>query len=504
MLDDATALGADWRRGGPLPEERPRALPELIDAACRAHDRRPVLHDRGDRWSWRGLIARADALRAHLGTSLAPGAHLAILGANSAPHLIAELACWRAGAIAVPYNPLAPPPRLARLESDLRPVAWIADEPDRLGGIAAKALASTSVADLPEAAAPPVFAAAEDAPALLLHTSGSTGAPRGVLLSHGNLASQQAAFARLWPEVGPDDLAVGYLPWHHSFGALAERLWALLRGCRLHTVPGDGRDRQALFSELRRRRPSVFMSVPKLHDAIAAAGVLDPGRLRWVFTAGAPLAPVTERRYAAAGICVLEGWGTTECSPSLTITPPDEPRVPGVVGRPIPGVAVGVAADGRLLADGPGVMLGYWDGRVLDPARRADGSFDTGDCGEWCDGGLRLAGRRDHVLKHPNGEKVPVRSLEAALEARPGIRHAVVHLDGDDLIAICCADEVAAVRAAVAAYHASQDVGWLRIARAYRTPEPFDAAGSLTPSFKIDRARIIERFREGGGVEVEG
>src|SRR5690606_23182768 len=120
-------------------------------------------------------------------------------------------------------------------------------------------------ADLPWAGGP------ED-PCLILWTSGSGGRPRGVVLSQDNLCSQQAAYAQLWPEVGPGDRLAGYLPWHHSFGALAERLWILSRGACFHVIPGHGRDHEAFLEALRRVRPTLFCSVPKLHGIAVAAG----------------------------------------------------------------------------------------------------------------------------------------------------------------------------------------------------------------------------------------
>jgi long-subunit acyl-CoA synthetase (AMP-forming) len=323
-----------------------------------------------------------------------------------------------------------------------------------------------------------------------------------VVLTHGNLASQQTAFAMLWPEVGPGDRCAAYLPWHHSFGGLAERLWMLGRGATVTVVPGGGRDRDRFLATLRAVRPTVYLSVPKLHRTAIAADALDRSCLRWAFTAGAALGDDLADWYERHGIAVAEGWGLTETSPSATITRPGSPRRPGAVGPPIPGVSVGVAGDGRILVRGPNVMLGYF--RRGDPlASDAAGqrTIDSGDLGAWTDHGLRLIGRSDQVLKLANGEKVHAGCIEARLAAQPGIAHAVVCRHGDDLAAILLPQPQTAAHAlelAVRAADAQAEAPYERIASVWRCDLCPDLAnGLLTASHKLARSRLIERFTAG-------
>lgn len=498
-----------WRQGAALPPGRARTLDALIAGW---HDRlgdAVVLDDGVRRVSWRELHAWSGRLAERWRAEVAPGDRIAILVGNGLPHLLAELAAWRLGAIAVPIFTGIGAPRVAELLRAVMPALVVADAD---GGQAPGTPVLGSSALLDAALAPgPGYARAvtPDTPCLILFTSGSSGRARGVTLSHDNLCSQQAAFAMLWPEVGPGDRLASYLPWHHSFGALAERLWALGRGATVSLVPGGGRDRERLLAMVRRVRPTVVMSVPKLHRLLCEADALDVAALRWVFSAGAPLPETVVDRYARRGVAVHQGWGLTETSPSATITPPGRAHPADVVGEPIPGVAVGVRADGRILVRGPNVMLGYWRDDAATAAccagSGAERVIDSGDVGAWTASGLRLDGRADHQVKLPNGEKVPTAAIEAALHEQPAVAHAVV-CAAPDLVALvepAAGHDAGAVVAAVAAVNAAEPVPYRRIGEVVLITEPLRLErGQLTASLKVARGEVIAQFRawrEGAG-----
>lgn len=482
--------GITWRQGEPLSAGWPETLPEL----CARIPREAVVLEEGSRcWTWGELEAGADRLAGALAGQVPAGAAVALLGGNSTAHLLLELAVWRLGALACPLWIGLGETVLADLLADLRPVVALISEGAQaaLCGEGCRVLRPGELLALAARPGPgasrPV---ASDQACLLLHSSGSTGIPKGVRLSHGNLCSQQAAYAWLWPEVGLEDRFCAHLPWHHSYGALAERLWALARGARLVLVPGGGRDRAALAACLRRVRPTVFMSVPRLHAEVAAARLLDPACLRFTFTAGAPLPSAVEAAYAAQGLALREGWGCSETSPSACITRAGTPRQPGLVGPPIPGVAVGVADDGRVLVRGPNVMLGYRGGPPTD------GTFDSGDLGEWTPHGLRLLGRADGQLKAGNGEKLQAEAVERYLAACPGLRSVQVCLGADGALVAVCEPLPGFVPAAL------QDLcqglpGWQRPVRLLQAARAF-ATGAGKPARAALAAALQVWERQGG------
>jgi long-subunit acyl-CoA synthetase (AMP-forming) len=364
-----------------------------------------------------------------------------------------------------------------------------------------------------------------------MYTSGTTGPPKGVVLSHRNILSQQRALSLLW-DIGPDDRFLAYLPWHHSFGGLFERFTALSTGATLCLDDSQGRDIARLLANWREIDPTVFFSVPKVFAALVTEARLDReidqtvsgGGLRLAFTAAAPLPAAPAAYFAQKGIPVLEGWGLTETSPCVTLTPPGQERAPGVVGHPLPGVEVLVREDGEICVRGPNVMIGYY----RDPERTAAaidayGWFRSGDLGELGPRGLRIICRSDGVFKLTNGEKVPSALVESALTAESRyIEQAVVVGAGREFVAALLFPNLRNLTSWAAERDASvpdgagmlalpevralvaQEVGranagiavpYQRV-RAYALV-PHELAiesGELTPSLKVVRTAVLERF----------
>jgi len=290
---------------------------------------------------------------------------------------------------------------------------------------------------------------------LIMYTSGTTGPPKGVRLCHRNILSQQRAIQLLW-DVSEKDVVMNYLPWHHSFGGIFEVFLTLYHGCELGLDDSRGRDLDRMLENWREFDPTIFFSVPRVHDLLVsrcredaqAERVLFGGRLRFVFTAGASLPAPVEAAYRLHGIPVLEGWGLTETSPSVTLTNRDHGWKSGYVGFPIPGVAVRLDADQEILVKGPNVMLGYLDdeeatAHVLD----AEGWFRTGDLGEFTKEGLRILGRKDGAFKLTTGEKVHPQRIEMVLVNESGFIHQAVAVgSGQNFVAVLIYPEMNGLR----------------------------------------------------------
>lgn len=365
---------------------------------------------------------------------------------------------------------------------------------------------------------------------MVMYTSGTTGPPKGVKLSHANLISQQKAISLIW-DVGEKDALMNYLPWHHSFGGLFERFLTLYHGCELCLDDSRGRDIDRMLENWRLFNPTIFCSVPRVHDQLLARcreerdadAAIFGGRLRFVFSAGAPLPSPVEAEYRRREIPVLEGWGLTETSPCVTLTTQEQGWQSGFVGFPIPGVTVRIDGDQEILVKGPNVMGGYLDdeeptAQVIDD----EGWFHTGDLGEFTPQGLRLFGRKDGTFKLTTGEKVhPQRVENLLMNESPYINAALVVGSGkDDVSALIYPDfsrlrewasdqgidadpltDHAAVRelfaAEVTRINPMIDVKFQRVRRlALVSREPTVANGELTPTGKTVRKVMLNNHRQ--------
>ena len=276
---------------------------------------------------------------------------------------------------------------------------------------------------------------------LIMFTSGTTRFPKGVRLTHYNILSQQSALRTLWnPDPGMRFLC--YLPWHHSFGGLFERFFALHSGGCLAVDDSWGKDIDILFKNFSEIKPHIYFSVPKVYKEIISRVLVSKESediffhkdLKFVFTAAAPLSLAISDVFKQKDIPVVEGWGLTETSPCCTLTKLLLHRKPGVVGFPIPGVEIKLGDDDEILVRGANVMQGYFNmpdetAKVLDE----DGWFKTGDIGEIIPDGLKIKARKDRIFKLNNGEKV----FPSMLERNIGnlckfIKHAYIFGAGQD------------------------------------------------------------------------
>ncbi|MEZ4655453.1 MAG: AMP-binding protein [Candidatus Eisenbacteria bacterium] len=365
-----------------------------------------------------------------------------------------------------------------------------------------------------------------ETPALMMYTSGTSGEQKGVLLTHDNILSQQRALAAIW-KFGPDDRILTYLPWHHSFGGIFEKYTALYNGAPLAIDDSFGKDLPVLLDNWKTIRPTVYFSVPLIHQQLVDHVRSHPADeteiyhrgFRFVFTAAAPLPANISEFFAARGIPVVEAWGLTETAPCCTITDLEERRrIPGMVGYPIPGVTVRIAPDAEVLVQGPNVMKSYFrNDEATARALPGDGWFHTGDLGELLpNGGLRLLARKDRVFKLLNAEKVIPTTIENELAGRNKyIRHVLVVGQAQQFLAALIfpnralieeefgADREAADRVVTASYRSTVDqlnremqVKYERVlAFAVVDRELSVENQELTPSLKIRVQNVLDSTR---------
>ena len=537
--------------GPPLPDVPFHSIPQLIAARAAVEPSRVAVRSRGasGKWqdlSWSTLDARRRSVAAGLrALGIQRGDVVAILSPNSPQMLISELAVQTLGAAVAPIFPGYAPDVLHLCLADCGARVAIAGTSAQQHQLArARQLQHIVVLEgqpLPDDGRGAALGALEtsgahasvdagsDDVALLLYTSGTTGKPKGVELTHHNALSQQAALAQAW-DVTDRDVFLSYLPWHHCFGSLFERLMALWHRAPLAIDDSRGRDLDRLVENFLQIKPSVYFSVPRVYNALIAraqedrklAGALRG--LRFAFSAAAPASETAFSWLEENGVAVLEGWGLTETSPCATVVRREDARAPGFVGRPLPGTALkiepvaGFPGRGEILVRGPQVMRGYRN-RLADTRRAMEGGWlHSGDLGEWTDQGLQLFGRVDAVFKLSNGEKVSAGEVEARiLGATPLLEQAVVLGSGQAYVTALCWLAPAAARrwleerhleapealpalvqvpelrrAVVEALQASNQVTsyhYERIRRVALVAEaPAIETGELTPTLKMVRA----------------
>jgi long-chain acyl-CoA synthetase len=472
VSDIAVGAGAASRGGGAAAAGLGVGLgANLADLAKAAAERGPdhlALLDpgRGLELTWSRVNAGIDAEVARLrGAGVRPGDRVLVRLPNGVPFCLALLGAVRAGAIAVPVSPSGTERELSAIVADCRPAVLVAEPGDApVAGVVASAGVGRVVGP-PEADAT-AEAGADSSPAgagediaVLGYTSGTTGAPRGVRLSHRALLANRAQVGSLRPApVSPADRVLLQLPLFHLFGLGAGLLQVCWAGaCGVLVERGDP---EAVVDVVRVERVTVLAGVPSLYRAMLGltAERLRDGlvTVRLCTSGGAPLAPDLPPAFAeASGLELYEGYGLTETGPVLTSTLVGGRGKPGSVGRPLPGGA-GVAGVELRLVDagereagndldadddeldwdggqpdtglvavrGPNLFSGYWPDGAGGPD--ADGWFVTSDVGYVdADGDLHLVDRASDLVI-VNGFNVYPHEVEQVLGEHPAVAEAAV------------------------------------------------------------------------------
>jgi len=268
-----------------------------------------------------------------------------------------------------------------------------------------------------------------DDAATVMYTSGTTGTPKGILFSQRSLVFKRFARALALPEIGEDDVFICFLPLFHTFGRFFEMLGCVFWGSTYCFL--DNPSPRALTNGMRQYRPTVFISVPKkwiqLHEMIVARA--DPvtssdeelrsatkavtgGRLRWGLSAAGHLDADIFRFFRRQGVELLSGFGMTEATGGITMTPVGEYQDDSL-GIPLPGIETAIAEDGEMLVRGPYMMAGYLDPPGGEASFDADGWFHTGDLMKVDrDGHHRLVDRKKEIYKNIKGETIAPQRIE--------------------------------------------------------------------------------------------
>jgi long-chain acyl-CoA synthetase len=312
--------------------------------------------------------------------------------------------------------------------------------------------------------------------ATLIYTSGTTGNPKGVMLTHGNIASNvESGLTRL--DIRREYTALSFLPLAHSFERTVDYIY-FYRGCSIAYAESV----QAVAQNLSEVHPQVFVSVPRVYEKVLArvqenAAKSSPtkqkifawavgigkrcleyrlqdrrppgllgiqlaladklvfskirerlgGQFLFAVSGGAPLGRDVAEFFWGAGVPIYEGYGLTETSPVLTVNGKGVVKM-GTVGKAIPGVTLRIAADGEILAKGPNIMKGYFNNPAATAETiDAEGWFHTGDIGQIDDEGfLAITDRKKELIVNAYGKNIAPAPIENALKGSRWIAQAVV------------------------------------------------------------------------------
>ncbi len=381
--------------------------------------------------------------------------------------------------------------------------------------------------------------------ATIVYTSGTTGPPKGVMLSHGNiLKNVKASYQAV--DVTSGDRFVSFLPLSHMFERTAGYYLPMLVGAEV----AFARSPMTLLDDFSTFKPTVLISVPRIYeqvlgkikaklrhslvkrllfqsavvvgrhrvgnpvcrfawplfDRLMASRVrgLFGGCVRYAISGGAPMPPVVERVFLSLGLPVYQGYGLTETSPVLSVNRPGD-NVPGSVGLPLSGVEVMIGNDDELLTRSGYVMQGYWE--RPDATRDAideSGWFHTGDKARIdARGRLYIVGRIKDIIVMANGEKVSPSDIEQALLEQPLISQVMIYGERRPfLIALVVVATDGSTADARSIKRASAKLlkrfpAYARARRFVLFDEPWSVDnGMLTPTLKLKRGAIVARHRQ--------
>ncbi|SER35416.1 AMP-dependent synthetase/ligase [Streptomyces qinglanensis] len=501
-------------------------LTDLIRRNAAQHPDLPVIGRKRD-GRWEDLTAAAflaevrQAAKGLIAAGVEPGDRVGLMSRTRYEWTLLDFAVWSAGGVTVPVYETSSPEQISWILGDSGAVACLVETDahtaavdsvrDRLPALrdvwqiepadtGESAEAHTAVARLAalgagisdEQVEERSSAADADSPATIVYTSGTTGRPKGCVLTHRSFFAECGnVVERLRPMFRPGEGSVLlFLPVAHVFGRLVQ-VAAVMAPIKL----GHASDLRNLTDELGSFRPTMVLGVPRVFEkvfnsaraqavaggkgrifdrAAAVAGAYsraldDPagpslklriqhkvfdklvysklravlgGRATHAISGGAPLGARLGHFFRGVGFTVLEGYGLTESCAATAFNPYDRPQI-GTVGQPLPGSVVRIADDGEVLLHGEHLFTGYWNNQQASDEALADGWFHTGDLGTLdADGYLTITGRKKEILVTAGGKNVAPAVIEDRIRAHALVAECMVVGDGRPFVgALLTVDE---------------------------------------------------------------
>ncbi len=484
--------------------------------AYRYHD------DAAARWvslSWRALEDKVQWFDAALRRLALPrGARVAILLPNGVNAVCVDQAALANACVPVPMHALDNPASIAYILSDSDAALLVAQSAEQWQAIVDTGVPLPSLQQvvLASGEAPPAGVSSNPVPvcsldawlssgvaqqasphekqvpnaddlAALVYTSGTTGKPKGVMLTHGNVLSNvKAVLQRVAPQA--NDVFLSFLPLSHTFERTAGYYLPIAAG----SCVAFARSTSLLAEDMLLVRPTILISVPRIYERVfvgvqamlagsplkqglfawaqnvgwrrfcRAQGLpvehtawawLDPllwpllnalaaqpllarfgGRLRVAVSGGAPLSPAIAHAFLGLGLPIVQGYGMTESAPIVSVNTPED-NDPATVGRALAGVEVRIGENRELLVRGPNVMRGYWKREEDTNKAITEGWLHTGDQAAIEQGRIRILGRVKEIIVTSTGEKIAPADLELAITADALFEQAYVFGDNRPFIA---------------------------------------------------------------------
>lgn len=537
-------------------------LAEYLDQYRNRRDRVLYTQWTGDRWkdytAGEMLELAARWQQAFRDQGFAPGDRVALCLKNGVHWVAADLAALGMGLVVVPLY----------VNDNAENIAWCANhaearllvlendrlvDPLRSGGQKLPLLvclegggpkgAASLETWLPQARQPfQVTDLAPDTLATICYTSGTTGRPKGAMLSHGNIMSNVEACLKV-VTLHDEDVMLSIIPLSHMFERTAGYYLPLRRGIRV----AYSRSIQQLAEDLGLIRPTILLAVPRVCERFLAridqslanarlkralfdrtvelgwklfqkqGGALDRlqyaalkrlvaekimarlgGRVRLSVVGGAAVELRIAKTFVGLGLLLLQGYGLTEASPVVTANREDD-NDPTSAGKPLDGVEIRVNEKQELLVRGPNVMLGYWrDPEATAAVIDRDGWLNTGDQVELRDGRVYIIGRTKEIVVLSNGEKFPPEHVEAAILNDPIFEQVALIGEGRPYIVMVAVtqetDEKKLIRRANE--QLKDFPRYIRVRRVIVEREPWTIeSGVLTPTMKLKRREILKRYQ---------